>query len=149
VCEPCVNQPRGKSEHHGKCSAFLLRLQQQQQQQLQQYGREEEDEDEEEEDNTAIPSTTASHLQLIKSSTLADVKSPIRLPENNASEDLSPLGLYRSETNDEEVAVGVAQLAAFQVVLIFTAVAAILALTCRLRVFSSHEPTRLKVYLTV
>ena len=96
MCEPCVNQPRGKSEHHGKCSAFLLRLQQQQQQQLQQYGREEEDEDEEEEDNTAIPSTTASHLQLIKSSTLADVKSPIRLPENNASEDLSPLGLYRS-----------------------------------------------------
>ena len=50
------------------------------------------------------------------------------------------------ESNDEEVAIGVAQLAAFQVVLIFTAVAAILALTRRLRVFSSHEPTRLKVY---
>ena len=58
-------------------------------------------------------------------------------------------GVLSIETNDEEVAVGVAQLAAFQVVLIFTAVAAILALTCRLRVFSSHEPTRLKVYLTV
>lgn len=46
---------------------------------------------------------------------------------------------------EDEVALGVAQLAAFQVVLIFTAVAAILALTCRLRVFSSHEPARLKV----
>ncbi|XP_057378396.1 uncharacterized protein LOC130700370 isoform X1 [Daphnia carinata] len=51
-----------------------------------------------------------------------------------------------TEMNEEdEVALGVAQLAAFQVVLIFTAVAAILALTCRLRVFSSHEPARLKL----
>ena len=52
-----------------------------------------------------------------------------------------------SSAEEDEVALGVAQLAAFQVVLIFTAVAAILALTCRLRVFSSHEPARLKVPL--
>jgi hypothetical protein len=54
-----------------------------------------------------------------------------------------------SSAEEDEVALGVAQLAAFQVVLIFTAVAAILALTCRLRVFSSHEPARLKVPLDI
>ena len=55
---------------------------------------------------------------------------------------------FTAESNDEEVALGVAQLAAFQVVLIFTAVAAILALTCRLRVFSTHDSARLKVDYT-
>ncbi|XP_046454642.1 uncharacterized protein LOC124202347 isoform X2 [Daphnia pulex] len=74
---------------------------------------------------------------------------------NNSSSKNEPpttLGSFPSEINaetssaeEDEVALGVAQLAAFQVVLIFTAVAAILALTCRLRVFSSHEPARLKL----
>jgi len=142
VCEPCVS--RRRPERSGKCSVFLLQLQQQQEHRHQEEvneDEEDEDDDEEEDDANAgsVPSTTQ------RSSTLSDVDGPLRLPENNASEDLSLLGLYRSETNDEEVAVGVAQLAAFQVVLIFTAVAAILALTCRLRVFSSHEPTRLKL----
>nr|CAH0101185.1 unnamed protein product [Daphnia galeata] len=71
---------------------------------------------------------------------------------NSSTEPPTTLGSSSSEINaetssaeEDEVALGVAQLAAFQVVLIFTAVAAILALTCRLRVFSSHEPARLKL----
>ncbi|KAI9553402.1 hypothetical protein GHT06_021305 [Daphnia sinensis] len=67
----------------------------------------------------------------------------------NSSSTATPPASFPSEitemNEEDEVALGVAQLAAFQVVLIFTAVAAILALTCRLRVFSSHEPARLKL----
>lgn len=47
----------------------------------------------------------------------------------------------RDADNDDDVAIGVTQIVAFQIVLIFTAVAAILALTCRLRVFINHETT--------
>ena len=93
VCEPCVS--RRRPERSGKCSVFLLQLQQQQEHRHQEEvneDEEDEDDDEEEDDANAgsVPSTTQ------RSSTLSDVDGPLRLPENNASEDLSLLGLYRS-----------------------------------------------------